>query len=830
MGSKFNFKKYLCLFAISITISLILLWICKIVPFGENTLVLWDAETQYINFYMHLRNKLIYDNNIFYSFSSVLGNNFYTLSAYYLMSPFYILFILFKAIDIVLAIHLITILKIAFCSLSFLYMLSIFKIKNHIVEFVLAISYSLIGFNTSYFIALSWLDGVILLPLIFLGLYELVTKQKSVKYIMFLSISIITNYYIGWMLCISSILIYILIVVNEGNSILVKFKETIMRFLLSSLLSGLISSFIWIPVICNISNLNRIVPIESGNVFNFKFHDLFSKLFTASTDAGQLIDGLPMIFIGIFPLLLISLFFLNKKITAKIKISYFLLISFLCLSFLFKPINILWHGCTENVCFNYRYSFIFSFFLLVISAISLKNITTCTLKDFVKSLIALIVIAIFVIFQKYTFLNTKTLILDIIFIISFVMILYYFYNLKHYKKMQLLCLFLVISNLLVNSIITYKRINSHFEGMKNSVFKEYYENMNNLYETMPNDSFYRVENANPRTINDSMLFDLPGVTGYSSTENLNMLLFSKSIGMRQTWMESRYVINSPFISNSLLGIRYIVSDSYISDNFPYLRNNINGKKVYENKFSIPLFFTSNSLKNDINSLDFLEKQEHIWNSISKTQVTKEELFTRINYEILDENDEFIKIRLNLEKNMPIYFENLKEINGITMSLNGEKFIFKNLDEFSLLCLGEFKQNDEVILEMNLTSKVNSAKELSFFQENMQFIAKLCSNINSRDISFNISNNNKIEIRLNNDEKFDYVSSTLPYDSGWEIKVDGIKTDTLKNWDGFLAFKITDEAHIITMEYYPEGLKFGVAISVISLLLGIFNFLRIKSNI
>ncbi|WP_369346807.1 YfhO family protein [Apilactobacillus ozensis] len=53
-----------------------------------------------------------------------------------------------------------------------------------------------------------WLDGMIFLPIIILGVNKIVEKNNCKTYIIALSLMIIINYYIGYMICIFFITIF----------------------------------------------------------------------------------------------------------------------------------------------------------------------------------------------------------------------------------------------------------------------------------------------------------------------------------------------------------------------------------------------------------------------------------------------------------------------------------------------------------------------------------------------------------------------------------------------------------------------------------------------
>ena len=47
-----------------------------------------------------------------------------------------------------------------------------------------------------------WLDGLVFLPLIILGLEKLLSGESGLSYSFFLGVMLISNYYIGFMICV----------------------------------------------------------------------------------------------------------------------------------------------------------------------------------------------------------------------------------------------------------------------------------------------------------------------------------------------------------------------------------------------------------------------------------------------------------------------------------------------------------------------------------------------------------------------------------------------------------------------------------------------------
>lgn len=61
--------------------------------------------------------------------------------------------------------------------------------------------------------------------------------------------------------------------------------------------------------------------------------------------------------------------------------------------------------------------------------------------------------------------------------------------------------------------------------------------------------------------------------------------------------------------------------------------------------------------------------------------------------------------------------------------------------------------------------------------------------------------------------------SIPYDAGWQIKVDGKVTKSCRIGDAFLGVQVSSGKHKVSLKYTPPGFAVGWKVSVVSL--GIF---------
>ena len=64
-----------------------------------------------------------------------------------------------------------------------------------------------------------------------------------------------------------------------------------------------------------------------------------------------------------------------------------------------------------------------------------------------------------------------------------------------------------------------------------------------------------------------------------------------------------------------------------------------------------------------------------------------------------------------------------------------------------------------------------------------------------------------------------IQTTIPYDKGWNVFVDGVKVDTYKTFDALVAFDINTQGdHTVKLVYAPTIVIIGGCVSIASIAL------------
>ena len=124
--------------------------------------------------------KIANGESLTYSWDIGMGTNFTSLFAYYLASPSNWFVALFPQKYTIEIMNAFIILKIAGSSLSLTYYLTKHNNNKHVIAAIFGMFYGMSGFIAAYSWNIMWLDCVILIPLIMLGLERLVNENRCI--------------------------------------------------------------------------------------------------------------------------------------------------------------------------------------------------------------------------------------------------------------------------------------------------------------------------------------------------------------------------------------------------------------------------------------------------------------------------------------------------------------------------------------------------------------------------------------------------------------------------------------------------------------------------
>lgn len=798
-------KRFLKVFGITTLILLFSFLLLGIYPFGNKSIVLIDSNTQYVAFFSYLRSILLGNNDFKYTLSATLGENFIPLLGYYLMSIFNLLVVFFKSENMKILFMLLVVLKIGLCSVSMEYYLGK-KYKKNTALF--SICYGLMAYNIVYMYHIMWFDSIILFPLVILGIDKIFENKSPLLYIVSLGCAIIFNYYIGFIICITSVLYFIYKFLFCYKKI-DKFRIVI-NYGFSSLLAGLLSSFILIPSVLGLLNGKVGSNINFG--FNLSYLNVIAKSFTASFGSGETWHGGPMIASSMFVFILVILYFFNKKFSSKEKIINGISLFVLMSTFVFKPLNLVFHGFTDPNCFNYRHAFIFVFFVICLAIRSYNKLdfNENALKKVKWSTFILI---IFVLFARFKF-NISTYNFSIF--ISLLLVIVYLFLLS--KKRNVF--YVVLLDLFINVMAGLIMItNSDKQSM--SDYQNYVNDVNLAVQSIHDNGLYRVEKVFDRekndsmlAINDSMIFGYNGISHFDSTSSVSVEELFEKLGQRRLLTRAYYSKNSTYFIDSLFGIKYILSyDDY--KNYDLI-NSKNGIGIYENPYYLSFGYKIMSDFSSFGNNPFVN-QNGILKSFSGLD---KDVYIQSSYVMQEDGGFNISVEVMRDDNLYLYVPNpdIFDYPNAKVYINDEFYCnYLTKYNWSTLDLGKYDVGSTLNIKLEFDKGIIDDvylyyEDLDVFEEHYSILKN--SQVNFRKVSSSYITG---DINLEEDAK---VLISLPYDEGWNIFVNDINIDVNKSLDSLILLDLKKGVNVIELKYEPRGLKIGIYLSLFSLFLTI----------
>ncbi|MFA5659270.1 MAG: YfhO family protein, partial [Oscillospiraceae bacterium] len=170
-------------------------------PFGVKTLSWGDLAQQNLPVLLQFKDVLEGRTGPFFSMANAGGMDFMSVFLFLASSPFSLLAVLVEKVEMINFVNIIVALKIIVCSVTacafFRYY---FKRLDAYITAALSVSYGFCGYSMMYYQLITWLDVMYMLPLFLIAFGHMIKKEKVIPYIITLSLMILFQFYLGYML------------------------------------------------------------------------------------------------------------------------------------------------------------------------------------------------------------------------------------------------------------------------------------------------------------------------------------------------------------------------------------------------------------------------------------------------------------------------------------------------------------------------------------------------------------------------------------------------------------------------------------------------------
>ena len=824
------------IYALSFILPLITL-ICGMIyfgvaPFGDHSLLIIDGLHQYIPFYSVLYDKLRSGESLFYTFRTGLGINFLSLFAYYLSSPLNLIIVFFSRDSLSMVVSWLIVIKLSLSGLCAGIYFTSRSNKPGLAVVAVSTAYALNGYMVGYCWNVMWLDAIMILPLVVLGIDRLIEKKDGRLYCLALFYALYCNYYIAFMICIFSVIWYLL---HHFSSVKQFFFRGI-AFTVYSFLAAGMAAVLLIPAYMGIrqtsSGSEMVLPVHSWIT---GFWDLISRQFDmAYPISHDNFDGNANLYFGIFAILFIVLYLLNRRISLLEKCKAVLLIVFFYLSFNEQILNFIWHGFHDQYGIPNRFAFLYGFVLLYMVYEVLERLDGIRIWEPILALVHSLGLLAGVYYYAETELATEVICSAVFLLIVYGLIL--FLQKKDSKRCEfyrILLLAVMTGELMVTSLLGFDT------NGQISISKFFYatDDMVQAIEEHDDGTFYRSELAEGAIVDESTWYPMKAVSLFGSTARSEVVDIMDSLGFSTGCNEYLYKGATP-VTNLMFGVRYLYyheDDAMVTD-FNYL-GDYGSMSLYENPvqglsvgygisediddwyyYSDYPFRVLNDFCYQGYGIDEIYEDipitDPVTNSCEVTPTNDGEYYFELDSVQID-NLTFTLDLPDGAQSLYLFYDGT-QVETASVAIDGYGVESGDFDG-RMLPIGSVSPGSHVTITMELKGEQSTGYiRLSAADFDQSLYQELVEDMTSQAFQVTDYTNDHIEGEITVPEE-EYVYFSIPYDEGWSVTVDGKNEEIYDVGCAFLAVLVSEGEHTITLDYTPEGFLPGLLITIVSLI-------------
>jgi uncharacterized membrane protein YfhO len=839
-------------------------------PFGDVTILRMDLYHQYGPLFAELYERIVGLKSFLYSWNTGLGSSFIGNFFNYLSSPLSLIVVFFGHKNIPEAVAALILIKGAFASASFAYYLKRSQGQNDFTITAFGLLYSFCGFFIAYYWNVMWLDAMVLFPLAMLGIELIIKNKKFGLYVFALTMTMLTNYYMAYMLCIFSVLFYLVSyfgsysftscydTLHAGDHPEIDSKPSFWsrirhsRFLgsgfifaFSALMSVALAAAALIPVYYILQGSSATADSFPATfksyykIFDFLANHLASVEPTIRSSGT---DVLPNIYSGLATIILVPLFLFTKSISIKEKAAYVGLLGFLYFSFNLNYTNFIWHAFHFPNDLPYRFSFMYSFILLIISYKAFVRLKEFTAKEVLGAGIA-VVFAI-VLIQEIGSKNITDI--SVIISLSFIVLYTMLFAMHSRDKFPSAAFALLILCSFTAEACIANTDKYSMSQTKTNYAQDLpdFQLLKEKLDEYDNEDFYRMELTSLRTRMDPSWYDYNGVSTFSSMAYEKVSNLQSKLGMAGNYINS-YTYNSQTpVYNAMHSLKYIVNNSNGISMNPIFYEALFSKDkftAYENRYHLPIAYCADDsvLNWDYNSSNPFDVQGDYFTKATGMETPFSQIpITDAEYMNVDEifygfdTGEFYFYRTNpgsdatvtfiltpVESQSCYIYMKSSHVDNVVVS-SGDYILRHNDDRGAIIDIGIHEAGEQIRVELPISEGDSGNISLYAYSLDTAKFAEGYNKLYSGRLNVTkFEETNIVGTLYAPGNSILYTS--IPYDEGWTVTINGEKLPTaelLKVGDAMLAVPLDKEgSNTVEFKFVPKGLYLGLYISAVALL-------------
>lgn len=837
-------------------------------PFGETTILRMDLYHQYGPLFAEFYDRVTNLQSFLYSWQTGLGSPFLGNFFNYLSSPTAIIMLLLGHENMPEAIAGMIITKAALSAGTFTYFLKKSQGRHDYTTAAFGLLYAMCGYFIAYYWNVMWIDAMVYFPLVILGIENIINKRNPRLYIAFLALTLLSSYYMGYMTCIFSVLYFLVYyfskyeassltdstpyVFDENGEKKYSFKDKIkgsiflrsgFTFAFASIAAAGLIAVSLIPtflILRNSSATSGTFPTNYESyysIFDFLANHLASVNPTIRSSGD---DVLPNIYCGIATVILVPLYLFTKSIPLKEKVANVTLLGIMYFSFNINILNYIWHGFHYPNDLPYRWSFMYSFILLMIAYKAFTRLHEFSGRAILGAGIS--VLGFIILVQELGSKNVEevTILISIVFVVTYCLVFALMKDPKYQQSaVAVLLLCCVIGEVACANTDRYS-----MDQLKSNFVGDYgdFEVLKDELDEYDGTDFYRMDLTYNRARMDPAWYGYNGVSTFSSMAYERLSNVQSDLGIYGNYINSyTYHLQTP-VYNMMHSLKYVVdNDENVTVEDDYYNQLMSSGKftAYENEYYLPIGFGVNSdllnWQTDMTNpftvqSDWFEYSTGVSDVFGMMNIDEIQYYNMdeitsgletgdIYYTKSGEGEGELTFILKTDETKHCYlYVNSYDFDSIRITKDGEDFT-QYTDEPYIYDLGVITPEEEVIVVITIEESDYGYIDFYPYYVNDDKLNEGYEILKSRQLNVTSFEETKITGTVSAEADTLFFTS-IPYDKGWTVKVDGVEIaedDYVALQDAYLCFNLPAGEHEIEISFMPQGLLLGAGVSALTVI-------------
>lgn len=728
-------------------------------PFGDSSILIFDLSDQFVEFLCALKH-----GDVFFSWNTALGGSYIGTFSYYVSSPFSLLTLLCPDEHMPIAVVFLVALKLGLAGLTFSLLLHRRTARYNLTTVAFSLCYALMAYNMAYAMSFMWLDGVLWLPVLLMGVQDLLEGKRPWVLLAGLVVSFVSSWYISYMTGIFCALYLLWRCFCEGKPLF----RSLARLAGWAVLALMLTAWLWLPTAMSMlagKLAEQASPVVFG--FNWPVTTLFYKLLIPGAYDSVTYTGSAFLYCSLLAVILAGLWFFLPHISKRAKLSTLLFGGFLLVCLWFAPLDRVWHVFQAPNSFPGRWSFVVSCFILLLAYDALLWLLDCI----------------------------KTVRLS--------------------KILPALLVLVLAVDMTSNALLVFRSLDAELGFESYASYYDYKSTMQPLVDEIHVDNqFLRVASDLQRSRNEPAAFGYKGLTFFSSSYDANVNHIFGGLGLAQKWFWSTSLGSTP-VTDVLLGVGWHISHRPQPDCYDHVMQN-NYAALYRTPFTpSPAYFTSVDLSvpSAIPGSDCFRFQNGMLSALSGCY---DPIFVELSPKCT-QTDGTTRWTVTSQGG-PLYalFPYAENHTAWLYVNNASHGPLYTTETDCIQYLGTFSPGEQVDLDLHTDAP---SPQALICELDTAAYARALESIAPNRLQVTQFSNGLLEGTFTAITD-GWLYTSIPAQPGWTVCIDGKPTEHIALLDTLIAVPVTTGEHTVIFSYTPPGLYPGLALTVLGALVTI----------